>query len=536
LLALLAFSNVVAAKDMWGKIEVTEGVLGKATILKDTSVFVYSKGKYSVKGKVKKGSEYAVFKVIGSKLKIKNNLYLSKNSTVKYETIAKFEEQALIDAVLLDDITTATKYLKKGIDPNKLNHNKSSLLYFAVDHENSEMVELLLDYGQKPFYDYYDSTPLITSINEKNIEIAKSLLEHDADPNKPSLSKGIPPIFYAIANKDIEMVKILINYKVDKEVMFKGLTPLLSALANNDKDIVKLLLDNGADPNNTKGIALPLFYCILEKNYEMLELLFNYRVSTDVTSNGFTPLEAAILNKDIQISRFLLGKGLNPNSGSKSLPLFLAITNKDLESVNLLIQHKVDIQKKWNNLSPTEYSKSIGATDIYKILEALSSKSLSDLKLVTIPSLLTKEELLRFLNENFRSFKTSLGTTNFTFDIYENTSILSPEDYWIKVDYDMTFFYDLSYSNKITSEMRNTVKQELKDYQEVLGKAVIAAMPSKKFEGGFYKSWYRYPNLRVDLITRHYYTWTNYSATVFDEYQDVKPSNFQWYPLLDDEL
>jgi hypothetical protein len=161
--------------------------------------------------------------------------------------------------------------------------------------------------------------------------------------------------------------------------------------------------------------------------------------------------------------------------------------------------------------------------------------------MTTAPSqvngLTSKADLLRFLNANFSTCQTSIGITDFSFNVYENTSVTSPYDYWIQVKYDYQFFYELQYSIQITTAQNQQVCQELKDFQEQLARAVITEMPTKKFYGGYYDSWYKYPSLKLDLITRHYYSWANYSPqSILTSYEESKITGFDWYPLLDDQL
>lgn len=151
----------------------------------------------------------------------------------------------------------------------------------------------------------------------------------------------------------------------------------------------------------------------------------------------------------------------------------------------------------------------------------------------------TTSELLEYLRQNYSSLQTSKGITKFTFDILENKTTMFPQDYWLQVDYDMAFFSDLKISNQWTDADRAKVKQELRDFTEKMGKDIVSKMPNKKITGGFYKSWYRYPNLRIDLITRQYFTWQNYDEPDYlssDKYSQVKPSVFRWNEHLDDEL
>ncbi|MBZ4664455.1 MAG: hypothetical protein JG776_2173 [Caloramator sp.] len=151
-------------------------------------------------------------------------------------------------------------------------------------------------------------------------------------------------------------------------------------------------------------------------------------------------------------------------------------------------------------------------------------------------------ELKTFLETNYSELKTCIGTTKFTFNIVENTRSFIEYDYWIQIGYEYDFFEGAMTSIKYTDKQKNQLRQELKNHQENLAKAVISAMPNKKFYGGYYDSWYKYPNLKIDLQTRRYYSWTNYdepdilNVDINDIYNSTKPSIFRWYPDIDDEL
>lgn len=149
----------------------------------------------------------------------------------------------------------------------------------------------------------------------------------------------------------------------------------------------------------------------------------------------------------------------------------------------------------------------------------------------------TKDDLTYYLIVHYGRLETSCGVTYFTFDILENDSNIFPYDYWIQVKYDFSFFYDLKYDIQITNAMNAIVCEQLKKHQENLARAVISLMPNKKFFGGYYDSWYKYPELQIELITRYYYSWVNYTPpSILTEYEDAIISGFNWYSLLDDEL
>lgn len=155
-------------------------------------------------------------------------------------------------------------------------------------------------------------------------------------------------------------------------------------------------------------------------------------------------------------------------------------------------------------------------------------------------SLDNAQDITEYLQTNYSTLETSNGATSFTYEVWENDSIMQPYDYHIFVNYDSDFFYDVKYSNSLNNTTRNKVKRELKKFQEELAKDLIAKFPDKKITGQYHDSWYRYPNLRVDLIVRRYYTWTNYNEpdllSNISKYEQTKPGSFRWYPFIDDEL
>lgn len=64
-----------------------------------------------------------------------------------------------------------------------------------------------------------------------------------------------------------------------------------------------------------------------------------------------------------------------------------------------------------------------------------------------------------------------------------------------------SFRLDYANDSKYNAEIKAKVRQELKDYQEKLARDLITKCPTLKLFGGYYDSYYKYPNLKVDLMT-----------------------------------
>ena len=119
-----------------------------------------------------------------------------------------------------------------------------------------------VDFNEK---DKWGNYALNVSSNIGEFQITKLLLEYPFDINAKGLD-DCTPLYYAISGRHTDIVKILIDKKVDLNIPDKdGNTPLITAadMFNGDDTIVKLLLESGADPHikNNYGVSV---YKILE--------------------------------------------------------------------------------------------------------------------------------------------------------------------------------------------------------------------------------------------------------------------------------
>ncbi len=168
-------------------------------------------------------------------------------------------------------------------------------------------------------------------------------------------------------------------------------------------------------------------------------------------------------------------------------------------------------------------------------------------KEISLSNIKTKYDLDKYLEENYSTLKTPIGTLKFTYYINENEHNISSYDYWIETKYgDISDSpYSLAYfsptlmesSIKISDADKEETKELLKDFQREIAEVCIQVFPSKKIKGEYYDSWYRYPNLKVDLITCKYCSWSNYNSIDEDEYPDyenTEVTSFHWDDDYDD--
>lgn len=129
------------------------------------------------------------------------------------------------------DGTTALHYIVRkkpndDIEKRKLSQILSEILYF-VDID-------ILGKGEE--------TPLHQAVLRQNTFVVNYLLERAADPNALNDS-NVGPLFYAVSNRDIECVKLLLYYGANPAIKSKRGSPLDVALQTNSSSILQLLED-----------------------------------------------------------------------------------------------------------------------------------------------------------------------------------------------------------------------------------------------------------------------------------------------------
>ena len=145
-------------------------------------------------------------------------------------------------------------------------------------------------------FDDYDSegyTPLYYAVINKNLELVKAILDNGADINKRQQNNTSTVLYYAVKNAHQEMVKLLLEYNPNLSMMYQeseydNKANIIYTCINSQyyyhenatEEILKMLLEAGADPNSvieghSNGYTVTVNCC--EGSYEALtELLIEY--------------------------------------------------------------------------------------------------------------------------------------------------------------------------------------------------------------------------------------------------------------------
>lgn len=153
----------------------------------------------------------------------------------------------------------------------------------------------------------------------------------------------------------IDVVKLLLDYGADVNYQDKsGYSALLWAASQGYTQIVEMLINKGADVNK-KNVAgnSALIFATRGNHTKMVGLLTLHHAEVNVISHlellkGDTPLTIAVRNKNLEIVKMLISNGadVTVKNNYEETALKIAIKNRDIEIVKILIEAGVDLNKE----------------------------------------------------------------------------------------------------------------------------------------------------------------------------------------------
>lgn len=230
------------------------------------------------------------------------------------------------------------------------------------DEKCAEVAIVLIAHGAEVDpVDQYGATPLLHAVELKKIKLMRVLLEHGASPARTFGGTYLTPLHYAMRDWDIEMIKLLLEFKPPLDgVDPDRTTPLMRALNSRNIEVARLLLEHGAKitpprtvPGSGKNQSLywsiqndnlkntPLLWAVRRGGVEMLALLLGFKAPVDaLDQDGKTPLHYAVSAGQKEMVRLLLDAKASVNvvGGDGATPLFLAETAENKEIAEMLRQ------------------------------------------------------------------------------------------------------------------------------------------------------------------------------------------------------
>lgn len=320
-----------------------------------------------------------------------------------YEAIERGDVKSI--AAILDlgfDVDTMYLQNADGIDE----YNNMTLLHMAVDCDNYEVAEFLVDNGADVnIKDSYGMTPVINAMRWGYEEIAEMLLTSSSSSSstfsaevmvenlcwavrelRPSLvdiildkypqtdvnrfdEQGMTPLHHAavidnnidnleerltIVDRLLRAGAVDCKTKFDKTIGGRSNGYALNfAVENGNAEIVEALLNHGTDVNCRADSGLtPIIACASIGNLRIAEILLgSWSADTNLRleTNGMAPVHFACEFGHLDVLRYLHEVGdvnLNARDSYKSTPLHIATENGHSAIVQLLLEFGADVNAK----------------------------------------------------------------------------------------------------------------------------------------------------------------------------------------------
>jgi len=158
-------------------------------------------------------------------------------------------------AVKRDDPQGIAVLLNRGFDPDTRDLQGNTGLFLALREGSLKAAKALVDWPRTNVETRtaQDESPLMMAALKGQTELARKLIERNADVNKT----GWTPLHYAATNGHLAIIELLLeNHAYIDAESPNGTTPLMMAAHYGTPAAVKLLLEAGADPSLRNQLGL----------------------------------------------------------------------------------------------------------------------------------------------------------------------------------------------------------------------------------------------------------------------------------------
>ena len=317
--------------------------------------------------------------------------------------------------------------LNYGKDINQTGDEDIGGLYQAIKHNNIKAVKFFIENNAHVEIATFDgTTPLVLAIEENKPKIVELLIKEGKANIYGVYAKETEkyPIYCAVKNKNLNMIKILLNNNFD----LKRESYILSyAMENSDENIIKYLVENGADMYSYEITAL--YQAVLNLNPKLVEYFLDKGASiekaggTDVygnimmaaagskfnNSNDKSPVDLTLLEKSAENSAKIMqmiidkvDKKLINDSLEGKTPLIIAVGNSYIDTAKILIENGANINavdiEGWSALS---YAVNNGDIEIAKLLLENKAKIKDELLIaIKSPIVESRINMMKLLIDN----------------------------------------------------------------------------------------------------------------------------------------
>lgn len=252
-------------------------------------------------------------------------------------------DEALLIAVLENDVTTAENLIDRGADVDSRS-GAMSLVGSAAAQGLPDMVALLLSRGADATV-FTGFSPLAQAIESGSVATVARMLAAGVDPAGQEMGTETLGIF-AVRSGDPSMISALTGHVDFDRADSLGRTPILAVVEEGREtmaEIIAILGRAGVNLSPQSGYETPLYLAVDQSLPDAVDALLAAGADPSApTREGAFPLMAA-LDKPA-IARRLLDHGADPNVTADwgETALIAAVGMDAVETVALLLEHGAD--------------------------------------------------------------------------------------------------------------------------------------------------------------------------------------------------
>jgi len=232
------------------------------------------------------------------------------------------QSRTLLDVVKAGDAAAARTLLARGGDPNSGDADGSTVLHFAVENDETELIQALLAAGARArVANRHGITPLHLAATNGNATIVQRLIADGADVNGVTPG-GETALMMASRTGDPETIKALLTHgaMVDAKEGWRGQTALMWAATENNAAAIRLLVEAGADvkTKSTGGSFTAFLFAVRGGHIDAARALLDSGANVNERlSDGMSALVLALYNAHFELAAFLLDRGADPNAAEQ---------------------------------------------------------------------------------------------------------------------------------------------------------------------------------------------------------------------------
>ena len=232
------------------------------------------------------------------------------------------QSRTLLDVVKTGDAAAARTLLARGGDPNSADADGSTVLHFAVENDETELIQALLAAGARArVANRHGITPLHLAATNGNATIVQRLIAAGADVNGVTPG-GETALMMAARTGDPETIKALLTHgaMVDAKEGWRGQTALMWAATENNAAAIRLLVEAGADvkTKSTGGSFTAFLFAVRGGHIDAARALLDSGANVNERlPDGMSALVLALYNAHFELAAFLLDRGADPNEAEQ---------------------------------------------------------------------------------------------------------------------------------------------------------------------------------------------------------------------------